>query len=75
MISANIFESQTVLIHSVVGAADTRYMVANSGGNELRKITWLVKNKILNYNLPLIFCLIYNLYVQLVRLTGLSHLL
>lgn len=39
LISANIFESQSVLTHSVVGAADTRYLVANSGGNELRKIT------------------------------------
>lgn len=75
MISANIFESQSVLIHSVVGAADTRYMVANSGGNELRKITWLVKVKILNCNLPLMFYLIYNCYVQLVRLTGPNHLL
>jgi len=75
LISANIFETQSVLIHSVVGAADTRYMVANSGGNELRKITWLVKVKILNDNLPLMFYLIYNLYVPLVRLTGLNHLL
>lgn len=40
LISANIFESGAVLVHSVVGAADTRYMVANSGENELRKITW-----------------------------------
>ncbi|VVC26099.1 Hypothetical protein CINCED_3A017518 [Cinara cedri] len=39
LISANIFESRYVLVHSVVGAADTRYMVANSGENELRKIT------------------------------------
>lgn len=48
MISANIFEAQSVLTHSVVGAADTRYLVASSGGNELRKITWLVKIKIIN---------------------------
>ncbi|XP_050429969.1 proteasome adapter and scaffold protein ECM29 [Adelges cooleyi] len=39
LISASIFESQQVLVHSIVGAADTRYMVANSGENELRKIT------------------------------------
>jgi len=52
LISANIFETQSVLVHSVIGAADTRYMVANSGGNELRKITWLVKIKILNDDLP-----------------------
>lgn len=44
LISANIFESQSVLVHSVVGAADTRYMVANSGENELRKITWCDSN-------------------------------
>lgn len=45
LIAANIFESQSVLIHSIVGAADTRYMVANSGESELRKITWYVINK------------------------------
>ncbi|XP_050523366.1 proteasome adapter and scaffold protein ECM29 isoform X2 [Daktulosphaira vitifoliae] len=39
LISANIFESQKILVHSIVGAADTRYTVANSGENELRKIT------------------------------------
>ncbi|KAL5241701.1 hypothetical protein ACI65C_009111 [Semiaphis heraclei] len=39
LISSNIFESHSILTHSVVGAADTRYLVANSGGNELRKIT------------------------------------
>lgn len=44
LISANIFESQSVLIHSIVGAADTRYTVANSGENELRKITWFDNN-------------------------------
>jgi len=37
-----MFESQLVLVHSVVGAADTRYLVANSGDSELRKITWYV---------------------------------
>lgn len=42
LISANIFKSQSILVHSVVGAADTRYMVANSGENELRKITWYI---------------------------------
>lgn len=47
LISANIFESGAVLVHSVVGAADTRYMVANSGENELRKITWYVINTLL----------------------------
>lgn len=45
LISANVFESQSVLIHTVVAAADPRYLVANSGENELRKITWLVKIK------------------------------
>jgi hypothetical protein len=50
LISANIFESQSVLIHTVVAAADQRYLVANSGENELRKITWLVKIKLLNDN-------------------------
>jgi hypothetical protein len=42
LIAANIFESQSVLVHSIIGAADTRYLVANSGDSELRKITWYV---------------------------------
>lgn len=67
LITANIFESQSVLIHSVVGAADTRYTVANSGDNELRKITWYDNNnrvETLNY-----------IYKCLVKLIGQNRLL
>lgn len=67
LIAANIFESQSVLVHSIVGAADTRYLVANSGDSELRKITWYVCNK------HLLMYFIYHILKYLVKLIGLNH--
>lgn len=61
-LSSGIFEPERILIHMIVGAADTRFSVANIADSELKRIVGLINwnNKNLSGNLYMLFLGTFN---------------